>query len=71
MIRAALTAARVRSCTNSRYAVLGSFFVYEVNHHRQHFHIPIRLSGKQQHKDLVAMVDSGATTKFLHRHFVK
>ena len=61
MIRAALTAARVRSCTNSRYAVLGSSFVYEVNHHGQHFHIPIWL----------AMVDSGATTKFLHRCFIE
>ena len=35
------------------------------------FHIPIQLSSKQQHKDLVAMVDSGAITKFLYRCFVK
>ncbi|EJF59258.1 hypothetical protein DICSQDRAFT_15600, partial [Dichomitus squalens LYAD-421 SS1] len=28
------------------------------------------LSSKQRSKELVAMVDSGATTKFLHRRFV-
>ena len=71
MIRAALDVARAGSCTNSRYAVLGSAFVYEVNHSGQHFHIPIRLIGKQRQKDLVAMVDSGATTKFLHRRFIE
>lgn len=71
MIRAALDAARARSCTNSRYAVLGSSFIYELNHDGQHFHIPVRLSGKRREKDVVAMVDSGATTKFLHRRFVE
>ncbi|RDX40185.1 hypothetical protein OH76DRAFT_1302345, partial [Lentinus brumalis] len=29
------------------------------------------LSGKRREKDVVAMVDSGATTKFLHRRFVE
>ena len=70
MIRAALDAARAGSCSNSRFSVLSSSFVYEVNHDSQHFHIPVRLIGKQRHKDIVAMVDSGATTKFLHRRFV-
>ena len=71
MIRATLDAARAGSCTNSRYSVLGSSLIYEADHGGQHFHIPIRLSGKQQHKDITAMVDSGATTKFLNRRFVK
>ena len=71
MIRAALNAARAGSSPHSRFAVLGSSFVYEVNHDGQHFHIPIRLIGKQRYKDTVAMVDSGATTKFLHRRFVE
>ena len=70
MIRAALDAARAGSCSTSRFSVLSSLFVYEVNHDSQHFHIPVRLIGKQRHKDIVAMVDSGATTKFLHRQFV-
>ena len=71
MIRAALGAAQVGSGTNSRYSVLGSAFVYEVNHSGQHFHMPIRLRGKQRSKDVVTMLDSGATTKFLHRRFVE
>ena len=45
--------------------------MYEVNHSGQHFHMPIRLRGKQRSKDMVAMLDSGATTKFLHRRFVE
>ena len=45
--------------------------MYEVNHDGQHFHIPIWLIGKQRYKDTVAMVDSGAMTKSLHRHFVE
>ena len=45
--------------------------MYKVNHNGQHFHIPIWLIGKQRHKDTVAMVDSGAMTKFLHRCFVE
>ena len=71
MIRATLDAARAGSCTNSRYSVLGSSLIYEADHGGQHFHIPVRLSGKQRHKDITAMVDSGATTKFLNRRFVK
>ena len=62
---------RLSSCSNSRFSVLGSAFVYEVNRSGQHFHIPVRLISKQQHKDIIAMVDSGATTKFLHRRFVE
>ena len=71
MIRATLDAARAGSCTNSRYSVLGSSLIYEADHGGQHFHIPVRLSGKQRHKDITAMVDSGATTKFLNRRFVE
>ena len=71
MIRATLDAARAGSCTNSRYSVLGSSLIYEADHGGQHFHIPVQLSGKQRHKDITAMVDSGATTKFLNRRFVK
>ena len=66
LIRATLDAARAGSCTNSRYSVLGSSLIYEADHGGQHFHIPVRLSGKQRHKDITAMVDSGATTKFLN-----
>ena len=45
--------------------------MYEVNHSGQHFHMPIRLRGKQCSKDVVAMLDSGVTTKFLHRRFME
>lgn len=71
MIRATLDAAHAGSCNNSRFAILSSSFVYEVNKSGQHFHIPVRLIGKQREKDIVAMVDSGATTKFLSRRFVE
>ena len=33
--------------------------------------MPIRLRGKQRSKDVVAMLNSGVTTKFLHRRFVE
>ena len=63
MIRAALDAARAGSCSNSCFSVLSSSFVYEVNHDSQHFHIPVRLIGKQQHKDIVVSQPINCATK--------
>ena len=71
MIRTSLAAAGVGPCTNSRFAVLGSRIIYELDHDGQHFHVPVQLIGKQHRKEVVAMVDSGATTTFLSRRFVK
>ena len=45
--------------------------VYETNHEGPHFHIPITLKGHNRSKEVVAMVDSGASTTFIHRRFVK
>lgn len=62
-----LDAVHVGPCVNSRFSVLGSALIYEINHDGQHFHIPIQLIGKRHRKDIVAMIDSGATTKFISR----
>ena len=71
MIWTSLAAAGVGPCTNSRFAVLGSGIIYELDRDGQHFHVPVQLIGKQHRKEVVAMVDSGATTTFLSRRFVK
>ena len=71
MIRTSLAAAGVGPCTNSRFAVLGSGIIYELDCDGQHFHVPVQLIGKQHWKEVVAMVDSSATTIFLNRWFIK
>lgn len=70
MIRAALNAARARPCSN-RFSVLGSTNVYELDSESNHVHIPVLLTGKTRQKEVVAMVDSGATNTFISRRFIR
>ncbi|KAF9802480.1 hypothetical protein IEO21_09898 [Rhodonia placenta] len=67
LIRSALRAACVGPRNNNLYNVLATANVYELDHGSQHFHIPVHLKGKRRHKDIIAMVDSGATTKFINK----
>lgn len=77
MIRALLRAAEAKSDKSNRFAVLSSAFlptslcIYESPSKSEHFHIPITLTGRQKSKEVVAMIDSGASTLFIHQKFVK
>lgn len=71
MIWAALEAACARPWKSNSFAVLSSGIVYEIDSSSDHFHIPVQLKGESRQKEVVAMIDSGATTKFIHRDFVK
>lgn len=70
MIWSMLRAARIGPHNNNLYNVLVTANVYKLDHGSQHFHILVRLKGERQHRDIVAMVDSGATTKFINKHFI-
>ena len=61
----------MRPNKNNRFSILNSATVYELNSNGQHFHIPIHLIGKHWCKEVIAMVDSGATTTFIHKRFVR
>lgn len=37
----------------------------------EHFHVPITLKGRQKSKEVVAMVDSGASTLFINKRWIK
>lgn len=65
-------------CTN-RYDVLASTAlsftaptcIYEIPTKSEHFHVPITLRGKHRSKEVTAMIDSGASTLFINKRFVK
>ena len=61
------------SISPNSFAVLASDLVQEVNsaNIREHFHIPVTLKGRNREKEIVAMVDSGASTVFIHPRFVQ
>lgn len=70
MKRAAVKAAMRMPRSNNKYEILSSACVDEVAT-SEHFHIPITLGGRQHTRNVVAMVDSGASTLFLNRRFVE
>lgn len=45
--------------------------VYEIDPESNHVHIPVLLTGKTGQKEVVAMVDSGATITFISRRFIR
>ena len=56
--------------TSNRFSTLSSSFVYEIDHNSSHFHIPVILYGRNKSKEVIAMVDCGATDTFLSSRFV-
>lgn len=61
---------RARPC-NNRFSLLRSANVYELDAESNNVHIPVLLTGKMRHKEVVAMVDSGATNTFINRRFIR
>ena len=70
MIKATLDAARGSLDTSNRFSLFSSSIVFSRSS-SDHFHIPVTLRGVHRTKDIVAMVDSGATATFIHRKFVE
>lgn len=64
-----MEAARGSPLKSNRFASLSSVIVYSRGL-SDHFHIPVKLKGVHRSKNIVAMVDSGATATFIHRKFV-
>ena len=55
----------------SRFSILSACTIHETGSESEHFHIPITLCGVRRRKEVIAMVDSGASTLFIHRRFVQ
>ena len=53
---------------NNRFSVFNR--VYEQPTKSEHFHIPITVRSKNKSQDVVAMIDSGASTLFINQRFV-
>ena len=68
MLRATQARPRVK-CTN-KFDILADC-IYETGSESEHFHVPITVSGVRRSKEVVAMVDSGASTLFINKRFVK
>lgn len=73
MIRASVHAAQLRAltCTNRFSRLASSSCIYEMPTKSEHFHVPITLKGRQKSKKVVAMVDSGASTLFINKRWIK
>lgn len=56
---------------NNRFLVLGSANVYEIDPELNHIHIPVLLTGTTRQKEVIALVDSGATNTFISRRFIQ
>ena len=53
-----------------RFSILSACTVHETGSESEHFHIPVTLCGVRRRKEVIAIVDSGASTLFIHRRFV-
>lgn len=69
-MRSFVNAAQRRAESSNRFSVLSDCIISETAE-SEHFHIPATISGNRKSKDIVAMVDSGASTLFLNKQFVR
>ena len=57
-------------CSPNKFSILATT-VPEIDTNSEQLHIPVKLKGRNREKEIAAMVDSGASTLFLSKEFVR
>ena len=70
MKRVAVAVSELTPSSQNQFSILATT-VPEIDTNSEQLHIPVKLIGRNREKQITAMVDSGASTLFLSKEFVR